>query len=171
MSIKVQLTLVLIPLELLLLADVPPDLDFVQSDGTHAVTAGPEAPAEQRPLGVQQLPVDPGRTLPLPVADRYRDAVSWRHAQQHVDVVRHCLPFHKLDILLPAQVPQDLADAPTDPPVQPLATVLREDHDVILAVPLHVGLTLPILHGRSSYPEGPSSRRTVPHPRRERQSL
>jgi hypothetical protein len=48
--IEVQLTLVLIPLELLLVTDVPSDLDFVQTDGAHAVTPRPEAPAEQRPM-------------------------------------------------------------------------------------------------------------------------
>ncbi len=92
-------------------------------------------------------------------------------SMMHGDVIRHCLPLHKLDILLAAQIPQDLPDAPPDSPVQHLATVLRENHDVILAVPLHVGLTLPLFHGRSSCPEGPSSRRTVPYSRRERQSL
>ena len=79
------------------------------------------------------------------------------HAQQHVDVVRHCLTLHQLDILLAAQVPKDLPDASSYPSVQHLATVLREDYDVILAVPLHVGLTLPILQG------GPPAPRGLPH--------
>src|SRR5262249_8807066 len=63
--LEVQLTLVLVALEFLLFADVPSDLDFVQPDGTHAVAAGPETPAQQRPFRVQQLPVDPGRALAL----------------------------------------------------------------------------------------------------------
>src|SRR5262245_21696872 len=62
-------------------------------------------------------------------------------------MVRHCLSLHELDTLLAAQIPQDLADASPHPPVQHLATVLREDDDVILAVPLHVGLALPVFHG------------------------
>src|SRR5271157_4849757 len=114
----------------------------------------PETPAEQRPFRVQQLPVDPGRTLALQVADRHGDAALRGHAQQHVDVVRHCLTLHQLDILLPAQISQDLPDASPHPPVQHLATVLREDDDVILAVPLHVGLALPILHGGLPAPRG-----------------
>src|SRR5262249_45791172 len=77
-----------------------------------------------------------------------------RHAQQHVDLVWHCLTLHQFDILLTAQVPQDLADAPSEPSVQHLATVLRKDHDVILAVPLDMGLTLPILHGGPPAPRG-----------------
>src|SRR5438045_2237371 len=81
--IEVQFALVLITLEPLLLADVPPDPLLVQPDGAHAVTPGPEAPAEQRPFRVQQLTVDPGRTLALQVSDRHRDAVPWGHAQQH----------------------------------------------------------------------------------------
>src|SRR5207244_704390 len=41
-----------------------------------------------------------------------------------------------------------------NPPVQHLATVLREDDDVILTVPLGVGLALPIFHGGPPAPRG-----------------
>src|SRR5271157_2762258 len=168
---EVQLTLVPILLELLLVSDVPSDLVFVQTDGTYTVPPCPETPAEQRPFRSQQLPVDPGRTLALQVPDRHGDAIPGGHAQQHVDVVRHCLTLHQLDILLTAQIPQDLPNSSPDLSVQHLATVLRKDHDVILTVPLHVGLALPIFHGGPPAPPGPSSRRTVPNSRRKRQSL
>src|SRR5271165_4586063 len=47
---EVQLTLVLILLELLLVSDVPSDLVFVQTDGTHAIPPCPETPAEHVPF-------------------------------------------------------------------------------------------------------------------------
>src|SRR5437868_2563841 len=43
----------------------PIGLDLVQTDGAYAVTPCPEAPAEQRPFRVEQLPLNPGRTLAL----------------------------------------------------------------------------------------------------------
>src|SRR5271166_4815971 len=61
---------------------------------------------------------------------------------------------HQLDILLSAQVPQDLPDSSPCLSVQHLVTVLRKDHDVILTVPLHVGLALPIFHGGPPAPWG-----------------
>ena len=66
----VQLTLVTISLELILVADLRPDLVFVQTDGTYAITPCPEAPPEQRPFRVQQLPMNPGCTLALQISDR-----------------------------------------------------------------------------------------------------
>jgi hypothetical protein len=50
------------------------------------------------------------------------------HAQQHVDAVGHRLPLHQFDILLAAQIPQDLPDAPPEPSVHHLATVFQKDH-------------------------------------------
>src|SRR6516165_5064593 len=47
--------------------------------------------------------------------------------------------------VLPFNVDQKTGSSPT---------VLRKDHDVILAVPLHVGLALPILHGGPPAPRG-----------------
>jgi|SRR5271157_44430 len=100
-----------------------------------ALNASGETPAEQRPFRFQQLPVDPGRTLALQVPDRHRHAVPGGHAQQHVDVVRHCLTLHQLDILLTAQIPQDLPDLTPKPSVEDLTAVLRYNHDVVLAIP------------------------------------
>jgi hypothetical protein len=76
------------------------------------------------------------------------------YAQQNVDLVRHCLTLYQLDILLTAQIPKDLPDASPYPSVQHLVTVLREDYDVILAVPFHVGLALLILQGGRPAPRG-----------------
>ena len=73
--------------------------------------------------------------LALQVPDRHGDAVPRGHAQQHVDVVRHCLTLHQLDILLTAQIPQDLPDLTPKPSVEDLTAVLRYNHDVVLAIP------------------------------------
>src|SRR6516165_6701529 len=47
--------------------------------------------------------------------------------------------------VLPFNVDQKTGSSPT---------VLRKDHDVILAVPLDVGLALPVLHGGPPAPRG-----------------
>ena len=80
--------------------------------------------------------------------------------------------FHpELEILPRAQLPQDVPDDPRHPSDQPLATVLRKDHAVILVGPLDLGLALLILQGGPGVPEGLSSGRTVSHPRPEQQNL
>src|SRR5512135_1356708 len=68
------------------------------------------------PTLVEQLPVDPHRTLALQEADRGGHAVLGPDAQAQVDVVEHRMPFHQVDPSLTAQLPQDHADRPPQPP-------------------------------------------------------
>jgi hypothetical protein len=58
--------LVLVSLQLLLVTDVPPDLVFVQTDGTHAIPSCPETPPEQRSFRAQQF------RYPIAIATLYR---------------------------------------------------------------------------------------------------
>src|SRR5689334_20775998 len=157
--LKQLVALVQVLLQLLLVADVRPDLFLVQTHRTDAIPARPELTPEQRALGPQHLAVNADRALALEVPHRHRDAVLGRHAQQHVDVVGHRLALDQLHVLLAAQLAEDLADRPPRPSEKLLPAVLWQDHHVVLAVPLHVGLALPIFtHDGSPFaPSGPSS--------------
>jgi len=48
---------------------------------------------------------------------------------------------------LPAQISEDSSDLFSHYPVDRPATILRNKHNVVLAVPFHVGLALPVSHG------------------------
>src|SRR5205823_3937140 len=159
-SIKLEFTLVQVLLQLLLVANVLPDLFLVQSDRAHAIATRPELPPEQRPFRSQHLAVDADGALALQVPHRHRDGILGRDADQHVDVVRHGFTFHQFHVLLPAQLPKDRADRFARPTEKLLLAVLWQDHNVVLALPLHVGLTLPIFHDGSPFaPRGLPQRR------------
>ena len=53
-------------------------------------------------------------------------------------------PITLVEIILSAQFPENLADLPARPSEELLLAILWQDHYVILALPLHVGLALPI---------------------------
>lgn len=100
-----------------------------------------------------------------------RTSRPW-NAQQHVDMAWYRLAFHRFHVLLSAQFPKNFADRSTCPSEKLLLAVLWQDHNVILALPLHVGLTLPILHDGSPFalwglPQGDRLSPTT----QERQSL
>src|SRR5208283_5360022 len=90
--------------------------------------------------------MNPYRTFALQVSDRKRNRILWGHAQQQMDVVRHRMPFQHLDTFLLTQLPQYLADLTTPACKKLLLPVLWYQHHMILAVPFHMGLTLPIFH-------------------------
>ena len=102
--------------------------------------------------------MNPNRALALEKPYRHRNAVTGRYAQQHMDVIRHRFPFQQLDLLLTTQVAKNFANFLTKSSIQRLFAVFWQDDYMILTLPLHVGLTLPIFHDGSPRPSGPSLR-------------
>src|SRR5512135_3110744 len=149
--LEVEFTLT--TLQLLLLADVPPHPGLVQAHRADAIPRRPEMQPRQPTLG-EQLPVDPHDTLALQEADRMGHAGLGRDAQAQVDVVGHRMPFHQVDPSLTAQLPQDHADLPPQPPVEDLPAIFRYDHDVVIAVPPHMGKVTPLVHRLALQPVG-----------------
>jgi hypothetical protein len=62
------------------------------------------------------------------------------------------VPLLQSDALLSAEVPKNLTDLFTTFPQEHFLTVLWYDHDVVLTIPLHMRLTLPVLHGDPPWP-------------------
>ena len=120
------------------------------SDPTHAISAWPEHSSKQSSLRSEQFPMNSHCTLSFQVSNRHCDAVLRWNAQQHVKMVGHRMPFQQFNPLLTAQLPQNLADLFPAASKQPPLPVLWNDHHVVLALPLHMGLTTPIFHLRSA---------------------
>ena len=133
--IEIQLALVLVPLKLLLILDVPASRGLIQPDTTHAVPAGPERSAKQRTLRLQHTTMNPHRTLALQVANRHRNAVSRRNTQQHVYMVRRRFPLHQLDPFLATQISKNPTYLMPNPSILGLLPVLWQDHNMVLALP------------------------------------
>ncbi len=110
----------------LLVTNVRTDPRFIQTDRADAVAGRPEMEPRHAALP-KQLPVNLYRTLALQEADRVRDAVLRRNAQEQVQVVDHRFTFDQLHASLLAQFPQILSDPTPQPPVEHLPPVLRND--------------------------------------------
>src|SRR4051794_24276909 len=141
--LEVQLALPTI--QLILLADVLPHPSLVEAHRAHAITRRPEMQA-RHPTSLQQLAMDPDGTLALQEPDRVGHAVLRRDAQAPVDRVGHRMPFQQSDPTPPAQSPKERADPTPEPSVGDFPSVLRYDHDVVLALPPHMGRALPFVH-------------------------
>jgi hypothetical protein len=98
--------------------------------------------------------MNPNRTLAFEVPDRHRDTIPRRHAQQHVYMIHHRMPLQQLDPLLTTQLPEYLPDLMAQSSVHDLPAILWYNDHMVLALPLHVGLTLPIFHDSSPLPCG-----------------
>ena len=77
--------------------DVCSNSFFIQSSRAHTLVARPEASAKQRPHGLEDLPVDAHGTLTLQLSDCRSNPLLRLNTQQHMDVIRHRLPFMNLD--------------------------------------------------------------------------
>ena len=129
-----------------------------QTNGADTISASPETATKQGAFELRDVSMNPNRTLAFEVPNRHRDAIPRRYAQQHMYVIRHCFAFQKLDFFLATQIPKNLANFPTNASIQCLFAVFWLYYHMILTLPLHVGLTLPIFHDGSPCPAGPSSR-------------
>lgn len=132
----------------LLLPDVLRDRRLVQPDGGHVVALRPELPVAELVLEVG-VPVEHHqRALPLQVAHEARHRDLGRDAHQHVHVVGHQVPLYDLDALPLAELPEDLPQVPSVLVVDGLPSILRCEHDVVLAEPLRVREAVrPLRHG------------------------
>src|ERR1700722_1659535 len=105
-------------------------------------------------------PVNYHRTLAFQEADQKRNAQLRRDRQAHVNVVGHHMPFHHFNSFLPTQLFYDWADLLSQFSIQQFLPILRYNHDMVFAVPLHMGLALPVMHtALLSSPSRPSEGR------------
>ncbi len=147
--------------------DVFSNTFLVPTDRADTVPSRPEASAKQSASCLQDVTVDSDRTFPFQKPNCVRNTVLRGNAQQHMNVVRHGLPFQKLDTTLLTQLSKYLPNTLANLPIKDFSAILRDDHHLVLAFPLHACLTLPILHMRSSLPFGglPREDRLSFHPR------
>jgi len=130
----------------LLVSDILNDRLLVQTDGAHTVPFRPEMQPGEIPPMPQAFSVDLDGRLPFQKADRVGHAELRRDTQTQVDVVRHRMSLHNLHTLLLTQISKDPSDLLPQIPVDCAPPILPDKHNVILAVPFHVGLALPISH-------------------------
>ena len=125
---------------------------FVPAYSAHAVASRPKAAAEQSPFCFHHVAMDSNGALSLQISNRMGYAVFWWDTEQHVHMIGHRLAFQKVDSTLLTQFPKYLAYSLPYLAVEHFLAVLRNDHHMILAFPLHMCLTLRILQWRSSLP-------------------
>lgn len=122
----------------LLLPDVLGDRRLVQPDGRYAAALAPELAVAELVLQVA-VPLEHHEgALPLQVAHEARNAHLGRDAHQHVHMVGHQMPLYYLHALVGAEPAQYLPHALPVLVVDDLSSILRCEHDVVLAEPPRV---------------------------------
>jgi hypothetical protein len=71
-------------------------------------------------------------------------------------MVRHGISFYKSDLLLAAQLTQYRSYLLSPPPEEHFSPAFWYTYNVLLAAPLYMSLTLPILHSGSPWSRKPS---------------
>ena len=77
-------------------------------------------------------------TLAFDIAHNLRYRILRWYRNQHMDMIRHKVPFDDLALFLSGQIPKNFTQVRTELFVQRLATALRYEHNMILALPFGV---------------------------------
>lgn len=146
----------------ILFLDVTTNHRCIQSDSIHTIATSPKASSKYRAARPDQFSMNPHGTLAFQVPNCHRYRILRGDTQQQMNMVRLSIPLHQLDIFASAQITQNRSDLRPPPAEKQTLTILRCNHNMVLAVPFHVGLTLPVLHGDHSLalqglPQGRSS--------------
>ena len=83
-------------------------------------------------------PSEMDRALALDEPNDLRDRVFGRDRDHHVDVIDHQMPLQDFTFLLPRQPLEYFAQMRPQPDIERLSPELRDEHDVIFAVPSRV---------------------------------
>ncbi len=106
------------------------------------IPTGPEVLAVEVSLPSAPAPGDGDGALALEKPDDGGDRVLRGYLDAQVHVIRHEMTFHDPAFLLPGQLMEDNTQPFSNFSLDRLASILRDEDDVILAVPLRVGQTL-----------------------------
>jgi len=118
-----------------LLFDVLADGLFVSAYGGHEVSPGPEANASEVLFSPKERPCNVDGALAFDVAHHLSNRVLRWNRDEHVDMVRHEVPFQNLTLPLPSQLSEDLAQIPAKLLEEGFPPVLRNPYHMVLAVP------------------------------------
>ena len=126
--------------------DVLADDGFVPPDGGNEVPPRPEVLADEVPLPLAERPRDVNRALALDVPDDLRDRILRRDREHHVHVVGHQVPLLDAAFLLLRKRPEDRPEVAAQLSVEHLPPAFRNEHDVVLALPLRMVEVVVFVH-------------------------
>lgn len=75
------------------------------------------------------------RTLPFHVPHHLRHRMLWRNRNQHVNMIRHQMPFQNLALLALRQLSEHLSQVLAQARIQRLPSALRNEHHMVFALP------------------------------------
>ena len=136
---------------LLLVADVRPYRRLVPTDCVDEVPPRPEVLPDEVAL---PFPVDTREAdcaLAVDETDHLGHRILRRDRDQHVHMIGHQVPFLDLRLLLRGQLAEHLAEVPAKLQVQRLCSTLRDEDDVVFAVPRCVASGLVLVHRWRSF--------------------
>ena len=136
---------------LLLIPDGLPDDRRIEADGTHTVSSGPAMQPREvaGPPKICAMHADGG--FPLQAPHSIRHTLLGGHAQTHMPMVGHGMPFDQLDAHWLAEYPQNLSDVRAERAKDGFLPLLRYDDNVVSAIPPDGALVVPCSHGGFSF--------------------
>ena len=132
------LELVLPTVLLSLPADVLADHALVSAHRGHEVPPCPEMLPDKVPLPPSERPCDMNRALPLDVPDHLGHRVLRWDRDHHVDMIGQQMPLLDPALSLLRQATEHFPQVPPYLPEYALLSVLRNENDMILTLPLRV---------------------------------
>src|SRR5260370_41336572 len=122
----------------LLISDVLPYHRFVSTDGRGEVPSRPQMLPHKITLLFPVYAGQMDRTLALDKPDHLRDRIFRWNRNHHGNVIRNQATFFDPAFLLLRQLAEHLPEVPSQLPVKCLPAALRNENDMIFALPLTV---------------------------------
>ena len=119
----------------LLVADIGPYRLLVAPHRIDEVPSGPEVLSDEVALPFSVDTGEMDRALALDESNHLRHCILRRDQHQHVHVIGHQVPLQDPRLLLKRQLVEHLAEVPSQLQIQRLSSTLRDEDDVIFAVP------------------------------------
>jgi hypothetical protein len=120
---------------LFLTANVLADRTLIDPHGGQEIPPRPEVVTFEVPIPTHESAGRPNRTLAFDVSDHVRNSMLWWNSDHHMHVVRAQMTFQDLTLPLFGQFVKHLPEVATNLSVEHFSTALRDEHNVLLALP------------------------------------
>lgn len=123
---------------LFLVANVLADRAFIDPHRGHEIPPRPEVVTFEASIPTHEIAGRPNRTLALDVPNHMRNRMLRWNPEHHMYVVWAQMPLQDLTLPLPGQLVKHLPEVATYLAVEHFPTALRDEHNVVLALPFRM---------------------------------
>ena len=123
---------------LFLMANVLADRALIDPHCGHEVSPRPEVVTFEAPIPTHEIAGRPNRALALDVPDHMRNRMLRWNSDHHMHVVQAQMTLQNLALPLFGKFVKHLSEVATNLAVEHFSTALRDEHNVVLALPFRM---------------------------------